>query len=405
MSRQHATPVLLPASGETVALQPLSFDGGPGQVSEADIQALVHAYPQCLPIAEIDSAFVGAVPICTELRTNAGAIDNFLVTPGGMPVLVECKLWRNPEGRRKVVGQILDYAKELSRWSSADIHREVAVRTDREDGPLLQILREAGHEINEIAFNDALTQNLRRGRFLLLIVGDGIREGVEAIAEYLQRHAGAHFSLGLVEMPIYLAPDGARLVVPRVLARTHLIERHVIVAPDDMIVVDPQEPTAAREIDPDAAAMAAERQQFWTDFQERLVLDDLEQPVGKPPRMGYTTLSMPVPRGVSWLTVYRDMSLGEVGIFLSYHHDTLGERVAHAIAEDRDVVLDELGGTAQFIDNKGKPRLIDKLRVGPLNDPANREAALAWLRARTNDFVNILRPRIRALALDLAGEA
>jgi hypothetical protein len=27
---------------------------------------------------------------------------------------------------------------------------------------------------------------------------------VEAIAEYLQEHAGLHFSLGLVEMPIYL---------------------------------------------------------------------------------------------------------------------------------------------------------------------------------------------------------
>ena len=57
--------------------------------------------------------FSGPVPICTELNTPAGAIDNFLVTPKGLPVLVECKLWRNPEARREVVGQILDYAKEL----------------------------------------------------------------------------------------------------------------------------------------------------------------------------------------------------------------------------------------------------------------------------------------------------
>ena len=57
--------------------------------------------------------FTGPVPICTELSTPAGAIDNFMVTPSGLPVLVECKLWRNPEGRREVIGQILDYAKEL----------------------------------------------------------------------------------------------------------------------------------------------------------------------------------------------------------------------------------------------------------------------------------------------------
>jgi hypothetical protein len=71
-----------------------------------------------LPIAEIDRMFLGPVLICSELSTQAGAIDNFMVTPSGLPVLVECKLWRNPEARREVVGQILDYAKELSRWSA-----------------------------------------------------------------------------------------------------------------------------------------------------------------------------------------------------------------------------------------------------------------------------------------------
>ncbi len=35
-------------------------------------------------------------------------------------MLVEAKLWRNPEARRKVIGQILDYAKELSRWNYED---------------------------------------------------------------------------------------------------------------------------------------------------------------------------------------------------------------------------------------------------------------------------------------------
>src|ERR1700749_185485 len=65
--------------------------------------------------------FSGAVPICRELNPPAGPSDNFMVTPSGLPVLVECKLWRNPEARREVVTQILDYAKELSRWSSSDV--------------------------------------------------------------------------------------------------------------------------------------------------------------------------------------------------------------------------------------------------------------------------------------------
>jgi hypothetical protein len=64
------------------------------------------------------------VPICTELNTPAGPIDNFMVSPSGLPVLVECKLWRNPEARREVVSQILDYAKE----SAAGLHPMCSAR-------------------------------------------------------------------------------------------------------------------------------------------------------------------------------------------------------------------------------------------------------------------------------------
>ena len=171
MDRQHSVPLLLVSdAGDAVPLKPLSE-----AVSEAYIQALVHKHPACLPIAEIDAMFSAPVPICTELNTLAGAIDNFMVTPSGLPVLVECKLWRNPEGRREVVGQILDYAKELSRWSSSDLQREVSRRLKRDGNPLLEMVRKVDPEVDEIQFNDALTANLRRGRFLLLIVGDGIR--------------------------------------------------------------------------------------------------------------------------------------------------------------------------------------------------------------------------------------
>lgn len=86
-----------------------------------------------------------------------------MVTPSGLPVLVECKLWRNPEARREVVSQILDYAKELSRWSSSDVQREVSHRLNRDGNPLLDMLRAVHPEVDEQQFNDALTANLRRG--------------------------------------------------------------------------------------------------------------------------------------------------------------------------------------------------------------------------------------------------
>ena len=44
---------------------------------------------------------------------------------------------------------------------------------------MLDMVKAVDSNVDEKQFNDALTANLRRGRFLLLIVGDGIREGVE----------------------------------------------------------------------------------------------------------------------------------------------------------------------------------------------------------------------------------
>ena len=64
---------------------------------------------------------------------------------------------------------------------------------------------------------------------LLLIVGDGIREGVETLADYLQGHAGFHFTLGLIELALHRVPGAASFIVqPRVLARTINIERAIV---------------------------------------------------------------------------------------------------------------------------------------------------------------------------------
>jgi hypothetical protein len=403
LERQHGVPLLLPSSPGRAEPLKLVARQGVDAVSEAYIQALVHEHPACLPIAEIDAMFSSPVPICTELNTPAGPIDNFMVTSSGLPVLVECKLWRNPEARREVVSQILDYAKELSRWSSSDVQREVSHRLKRDGNPLLDMVRAADPLVDEQQFNDALTANLRRGRFLLLIVGDGIREGVERIAEYLQLHAGLHFSLGLVELPIYAMPNGDRLVLPRVLARTHLIARNVVAVPDGYMV-EPEDEGDVAEIDPDRAVLAEQSQRFWTEFiDDYLKLDDPEQPKPRPARLGYISLSLPAP--TSWLTAYRGFRPDRVGVFLSCWRNTPGAYAMQAIMDEwkaGGAVKDELGGTAR-LDKTARgsgDTVIDSLQVESLERPELRQKAFSWLGERVNTFVRVLRPRMRSLAAD-----
>lgn len=409
MARQHATPLLISPSGtEVSALTPLGLGLGGHGLSEANIQELVHRHPSCLPIAEIDPLFINAVPICRELVTPAGSIDNLLITPSGLPVLVECKLWRNPEGRREVIGQILDYSKELTKWSASDLQREANRRLGSKGNVLLDLVRSAGHEVEEISFNDALTFNLRRGRFLLLIVGDGIREGVESIAEYLQAHAGLHFTLGLVEMPIYAAADGSKLVAPRVLARTQTILRTVIATPEGMTLaedeVDGEEPDFSSTETPERREYRARRRalrlQFWTDFLQNLHLDDPEQMIPKPSVRGNLYFKFGAPNGSSWLTVFRNATTNTVGLLLSSHSNSIGERAARSLEEQANDIAAELrSATVDF--SKDRPEIAERRTFDNLDLPVGRDIAIEWLQERTNSFINALRPRIRSALKEL----
>ena len=65
------------------------------------------------------------VPLCRELAIpRAGGsvfLDMLGVTQTGRLVLVECKLWRNPQARREVVAQIVEYAALLRHLSFGDL--------------------------------------------------------------------------------------------------------------------------------------------------------------------------------------------------------------------------------------------------------------------------------------------
>jgi hypothetical protein len=396
LARQHATPILLSVDGSAAPLVPLGLAAGVDAVSEATIQALVHEHPSCLPIAEIDPMFCGPVPICMELNTPAGPIDNFMVTASGLPVLVECKLWRNPEGRREVVGQILDYAKELSRWSSSDLQREVSRRLKRGGNPLLEMVREAGHEVDEIGFNDALTLNLRKGRFLLLIVGDGIREGVEAIVEYLHAHAGLHFTLGLVEMPIYVLAGGEKIVVPRVMARTEQIVRTVIEVPEGMTLQVEGEAEPAAQADEVAEA----RREMLIDIVAGLQFDDPDQAVPKVTPKGYCYIYLGAPASSCWITLH--LKPGQIGLYVTSNTNTPGEDALRRIATDWEQIKVELGGAPILRFINGRRPIFEEYRpVDDSENAAQRAAQIDWLRSRANDYVNFFRPRVRAALLDL----
>jgi hypothetical protein len=205
------------------------------------LRDLVFAHPELLPIGEIEPVLDPLVSACIELPLPAGNADNLFLNPNGGIALVECKLWRNPEARRKVVAQVIDYARCLTTWRYDDLELAVAKaslpRGDKPPQKMANLFR-ATADFDEASFVDNINRNLKRGRIVLILAGDGIREDAEALVDLVQDTAGARFTWALVEMPVFQLPDQLGFVVqPRLIARTVMIERGVVSISDDRIRV------------------------------------------------------------------------------------------------------------------------------------------------------------------------
>jgi hypothetical protein len=214
--------------------------GGAGtRFREALLQELVHSSPECLPVEEIEPAFVGLRSICTELPLRRDSkdryADNLLISPSGRICLVECKLASNGEADREVLSQLIDYAASLVELDYESLLDRVRTATRTSDGdPIVDAV--LGPEADPDRREDlraGIEHSLGRGEFLLLIVGDRIRSNTTKLVQLLQEHVDLGFSFGLIEMPVFsLGDQSGYLVQPRVVMKTELVTRTVFVAGD-----------------------------------------------------------------------------------------------------------------------------------------------------------------------------
>jgi hypothetical protein len=236
---------------------------------EAFVQDLVHEHPKLVPMGEIEPAFTPMISICKELPTAAGYLDNLWVTPAGGIVLGECKLFRNPEARREVVAQALDYARALGSMTYQDLQEAVG-KARHEPGMHLWSLVRDQSDLDEAEFIDAVERRLRQSRFMIVIIGDGIQEGVEALTSHLQLHAGLHVGLALVDLSIWRDSDNRMLVLPRIPLRTVLVERGIVtIDSQGLLQVRPPQPKPAGHSATPQRAYTASEPEFFDQLEQR----------------------------------------------------------------------------------------------------------------------------------------
>lgn len=397
-------PLHIRPDGAACVLERISLGAGDSPYNEKWLQRQLFAFPETLPVTEIDPHAGALVPVCMELRTDGGPADILYVTHTGKIVLVETKLWRNAEARRIVVAQILDYAKELSGWTYEDLAREAAQASG--DGPdhLLKCVRSRHPDLDEALFVDGINRSLEKGDFILVIAGDGIRSGAEALVSFLDRYGHLRFQFALVEIASYHLADGTLLLQPRVLAKTELLRRTVYVPQHADAAAQPApdvDEAAEAGIKPAPNPVAGDRWfKFWQEFVKRLVLDDLQQPSPQAARGPAIFLTMPPGgRHQVWITVYVMQSERRAGVFLTFGKSLpdVGKWFERLL-EQRVEIASVLADLEWGMKGDGSLRITaPPVEVTDLDAPAQREAVLRHLCDHTNRMVNAFRHRLTQL--------
>ncbi len=381
---------------EPVRGERLAFGETNGR-NEAWLRDTLFEHPEFLPVKDIDPAYGPLTPLCKELRTEAGPLDIAFINPFGRLTLVECKLWRNPQARREVVAQVLDYARAISRWSYSDLQRQVSAASGRAGNSPYEMVRASHPDLVEHEFVDAAAAALRSGRFLLLIAGDGIREDVGALSELINNNAAMGFSFGLVEVALYGFGDGSLAIQPRAVAKTRLIEKTLIVLRDPEgapLASDVELPVRDGTQSPHRPALGeGEKQAEYREWYRPITEMTFDDPDQEPPRLYWPNnvrVQMPWPK--AWLLAASVASGKKCFVWLveGGQEDSLPPLLRPL----RDEILAQLPPGASAPETDGGVSFgIER----PWSSFSDEEEKKAWIAEMLNAFVNVFRPTLKGL--------
>jgi len=199
--------------------------------TEDILQELIAKYPDLLAGDQMDTdsprrwvLIRREYPVSfSEEPGDCGSLDHLLLDQDAVPTLVEVKRSSNSEIRRKVVGQLLDYAAGITAAKSSHRIREEFERECANNGRSPEdVLREDLGIEDSSAFWQKVDANLTVGRIRLLFVADKIPTQLRRIIDYLNASMELAEVLG-VEIKMFQG-DGCKTLVPIVIGASAQLE-------------------------------------------------------------------------------------------------------------------------------------------------------------------------------------
>ncbi len=198
-----------------------------GETLESVLQRFLQQYPELIPGKQIEPGSDDPprfVLLRREMPIGNWSLDHLFVDQRGVLTLVETKLFENPEARREVIGQIIEYAANAgSLWARGQARQKASEFWTKQGKALDEVLRDAfDPDLDIDLFWAGVEERLEEGRIRLIIASDELRPEVRRMIEYLNREMENAEVLGL-ELKTYGKTAEAAILVPRLIGQTQSI--------------------------------------------------------------------------------------------------------------------------------------------------------------------------------------
>ena len=234
----------------------------------------------------------------------------------------------------------------------------------------------------------------------------GAASGLGAAGQWHQIGAGVAFALGaaatfglaLVEVAAYKLPDSSTLLQPRVLAKTELLQRTLLMGPSGPVTL--QQAAQAEDASDPSPASRAWFQTFWAAYLTKLRLDDPALVPAEPAKSTNQFIPMPPGGASAWVSAYVAQSSGKGGVYLTFAKAfEPGLEWYEQLQADAESIEREVGAKLQWERAGDKVYLgVPTVALGDLNAPADRERVTAYLADMTRRLVGALKPRLEAMS-------
>lgn len=136
------------------------------------------------------------------------SLDHLFLDQDGIPTFVECKLAANPEVRRTVVAQMLEYAANgIAYWEMEKLieaaKKEAEKRNDTLEHEVLQLIRKDDPAAVEQYWQD-VAENLREGKVRLVFVTEEAPKELRRLVEFLNDKMAPDVKVCIVEIKQFI---------------------------------------------------------------------------------------------------------------------------------------------------------------------------------------------------------